>query len=296
MGDPLSITAGIIAVLQFTNEVIEYGLDFAHAPKVVSRLKKDFQSLQQLLDRLKDRCESTLHAHKFSPPWFQGLWEVHRRPLRNGSYEYEYGGFIWDLRQAIDEAMAKLNPTREWKKREAYQRFTWYFKKDTIKEIQKIIQRYLTAITTTLALKHDETLEEVKDLVKKGNAQLYAIEKHGEKRRKEAEEAEREEITNWLSPFSFIAKRDELLTTSFTQVGEFLWSDERFQAWAEGRPWSLRCIGDLGVGKTVLSSILGHRLTQARPQGGPSSTSITNSLRYRHWSAWLEAFSSSCSS
>ncbi|CAF9939508.1 hypothetical protein IMSHALPRED_001530 [Imshaugia aleurites] len=281
MGDPLSITAGIIAVLQFTKEVIEYGLDFAHAPKVVSRLKKDFQSLQQLLDRLKDRCESTLRAHNFSPPWFQGLWEVHRRPLRNGSYEYEYGGFIWDLRQAIDEAMAKLNPTREWKKREAYQRFTWYFKKDTIKEIQKIIQRYLTAITTTLALKHDETLEEVKDLVKKGNAQLYAIEKHGERRRKEAEEAEREEITNWLSPFSFIAKRDELLTTSFTQVGEFLWSDERFQAWAEGRPWFLRCIGDLGVGKTVLSAIFGHRLTQARPQGGPAPLILFIYLDYK---------------
>lgn len=144
------------------------------------------------------------------------------------------------------------------------------------------------AINTTFALKDDDTLEEVKDLVKEGNAQLTqlndrmaAIEKQEEKRRKEAEEAEREEITNWLSPFSFIAKQDEHLTRSFTQVGEFLWSNQCFQAWAEGRPWFLWCIGDLGVGKTVLSSILAHRLTQARSQGAPAPLILFIYLDYK---------------
>ena len=281
MADPLSITASIIAVLQLTNEVIKYGLDFKNAPKAILSLKKDVQSLQKLLERLKNRCENALHAHKSAPPWLQCLWEVRRRTLQDGSYEYEYGGFIQNLRQAIDEAMAKLNPTREWKKTETYQRITWHFKKDTLEEIQNAIQKCLIEINTTLALKDDETLDEVKetleqvkDLVKKGNAQLNdrmaAMEKHEEERRKEAEEAEREEITNWLSPFSFIAKQDELLTRSFTQVGEFLWSDQCFQAWAEGRSWFLWCIGDLGVGKTVLSSILAHRLTQTTSQGVPA--------------------------
>ena len=281
MADPLSITASIIAVLQLTNEVIKYGLDFKNAPKAILSLKKDVQSLQKLLERLKNRCENALHAHKSAPPWLQCLWEVRRRPLQDGSYEYEYGGFIQNLRQAIDEAMAKLNPTREWKKTETYQRITWHFKKDILEEIQNAIQKCLIEINTTLALKDDETLDEVKetleqvkDLVKKGNAQLNdrmaAMEKHEEERRKEAEEAEREEISNWLSPFSFIAKQDELLTRSFTQVGEFLWSDQCFQAWAEGRSWFLWCIGDLGVGKTVLSSILAHRLTQTTSQGAPA--------------------------
>ncbi len=289
MGDPLSVTASIIAVLQLTNDVIKYGLDFANAPKAILSLKEDVQSLQQLLNRLKDRCQNALHGQKTPPPWLQGLWEVRGRRLdKNGEWMYEYGGFIWNLKQAIDEAMAKLNPTKEWKKTETYQRITWHFKKDALEEIQNAIQKCLIRVNTTLALKGDETLDEVKDLVKEGLAQrtelndrMVAMEKQEEKRRKEAEEAEREEITNWLSPFSFIAKQDELLTRSFTQVGEFLWSNQCFQAWAEGRPWFLWCIGDLGVGKTVLSSILADRLTQARSQGAPAPLILFIYLDYK---------------
>ena len=94
MADPLSITASIIAILQLTNEVIKYSLDFKNAPKAILSLKKNIQSLQKLLERLKNRCENTLHAYKSTPPWLQCLWEVRCRTLQDRSYEYKYGGFI----------------------------------------------------------------------------------------------------------------------------------------------------------------------------------------------------------
>ena len=72
MGDPLSVTASIIAVLQLTSEVIEFCLDLANAPKAILSLKEEVESLQLLLKQLKERCEKTLHDQKTPPPWLQG--------------------------------------------------------------------------------------------------------------------------------------------------------------------------------------------------------------------------------
>ena len=300
MGDPLSVTASIIAVLQITGEVYKYGLDFAEAPKAILSLKGEVGSLRHLLERLKNRCDNA-QRQKPPPTWLQGLWEVRHAPDTNG---YEYGGFVWELQKAVQEAMARLLPNKEWKKKEAYQRITWHFRKEKIDEIQNTINRYLNAINVILTLKDDETIGEMRDLVKEGNEynrfqfthvnvqlthmndHMSALEKRQneeeEKRRKEKEEAEREEITNWLSPFSFIAKQDELLDKSFTDVGEFLWSDQRFQAWAEGRPWSLWGVGDLGVGKTVLSSILAHHLAQQSSPGSFPPLILSIYLDYKY--------------
>ena len=73
MGDPLSVTADIIAVLQLTSEVIEFGLDFANAPKAILSLKDEVESLRLLLKQLKDRCEKTVHGQKTPRPSLQGL-------------------------------------------------------------------------------------------------------------------------------------------------------------------------------------------------------------------------------
>ena len=248
--DPLSVTASIIAVLQITGEVIKYGVDFAGAPKEIKSLNGEVKSLHHLLELLKNRCKDAQRQDP-PPPWLRVLGEV-------------------QLKTAVEEAFVKLNPKKQWKKTEAYQRITWHTKKDKIQEIRNTINHFLTTINVILAIKDDQTIEETGDLVKGGftkmNDRLSAMEKRQneeeETRRKEKEEALREEIIKWLSPFSFIAKQDELLDKSFADVGEFLWSDQRFQAWAEGRPWSLWGVGELGVGKTVLSSILAHHLAQ----------------------------------
>lgn len=140
--------------------------------------------------------------------------------------------------------MAKLNPTKEWKNKEVYQRITWHFKKENLGEIFDTIDGCINAIDMALTLKDNEMIEKSRDLVMEGNEnnrveftrfndRMSAFEKHQreevEERRKEKEDAYREELIEWLSPFSFIAKLGELLNRSFTQVGAFLWSDQGFQ-------------------------------------------------------------------
>ena len=109
MGDPLSVTASIVTVLDVVKEVINFGLDVANAPKAILSLKKEVVYLRVLLEQLKDRCEETLHGQKTPPPWLQVLWEV-RRSDKSGLGEYEYGGLVAQLKQAVDEAMANLQP------------------------------------------------------------------------------------------------------------------------------------------------------------------------------------------
>lgn len=71
MGDPLSVTASIIAALQLTSEVIVFWLDLANAPKAIMSLNEEVESLQLLLKRLKECCEKTLHDQKTPPPRLQ---------------------------------------------------------------------------------------------------------------------------------------------------------------------------------------------------------------------------------
>ena len=275
--DPLSITSGILTILDTTEKVVKYGLDFAGASKETRVLKENFETLQSLLKRLLVRCEKAQDSQPDEePPWLRGLWEVRgRRFNRDGVWIFEYKGTVAQLQQVIEEMAVKLNPSRAWQRAEAYQRATWHYKKDAFTEMQTTITRCCVAINTILALNNDETLNETLVVIKKNSEstriqlanmdnRLSSFEvnqkREEERRRRRSEAKEREEIADWLAPFSFIAKRDELWANCFTETGEWLWRDRRFQAWAGGRPWFLQCVGDLGVGKTVLSSILTHHL------------------------------------
>lgn len=271
-----------LLTLDITDRVIKYGLDFAGALKEIQELKQRFESLASVLRRLMERCEN---AQKSDPDetssWLRGLWEIRGgRFDKDGVWVFEYKGIVAELKQAIEDAVAKLNPSREWKKAEAYQRARWSYKKDTFTEITTTVSSCFAAINTILALQNDETLSETLGLVKENNEysisklasiddRLSTIElnqrREEEKVRKEAEQLERLEIADWLSSLSFIAKQDELWTNCFKEVGQWLWKDESFHAWTEGRPWILQCVGAPGVGKTVLSSILTHHLPSKSP-------------------------------
>ena len=291
MTDPLSISAGILAILQITEKVVKYGFEFAGAIKEIRDLKEEFESLHSVLVRLMERCENAQKSHPDEPPpWLRGLWEVRGGKFdKNGVWVFEYRGMVAQLKQAIEEAATKLNPSREWQKSEAYQRASWHHRKDTFSEIRTTVSRCFNAINTILALNNDETLNETLELMKESSqytkdqlgdisSRLSMFElkqkREEDRRRRDEEEAEREEIAEWLSPLSFIAKQDELWTNSFKEVGDWLWQDERFRAWTDGRSWHLHCVGALGVGKTVLSSVLTHHLPEESQQRQPPILSL----------------------
>lgn len=103
-----------------------------------------------------------------------------------------------------------------------------------------------------MQLSSDATLKELLGSVKKNDERsqnqltdmasfLETKDKRDEERR-EAKKAskEREEITDWLSPLNFRGKQEKLWSTCLQETGDWLWQDERFKAWAQGRQWYLQ--------------------------------------------------------
>ena len=251
--DPLSISASIAALIDVTKGLIHFALDFAEAPDHIQKLKESLEDLESLLKRLMHRCASA----PSDAPWLQGLYQVQSLEV-DGKLIDRKKGVLVALKQIIDKLSTKLNPSRQWKKKEAWQRLTWHLKKESVNEIQADITRYLVVINNLFTLKNDETSSEI--LHRLSIFELNQRQEN-ERRQRDRDEDERAEIISWLSPFSFRAKEEELFKECFNETGDWLLQDQRFRFWAEeGHLWYLECIGKPMVGKTVLSSILIHYL------------------------------------
>lgn len=262
MTDPLSISAGIIAIFDSTEKVIKYGLDFIEAIEKKKSLRDDLETFKHYLTELKQFCDDALKSHpdpNNPPPRLRALWEVkpgsgHRN--KEGKLVYEYRGDVAQLKQIIDKMSTQLTPSTNFiKKSELYQRATWHYKKDAIDKMQTDIARCCARVDLISGLTHGEKLKETHDSVKyygeSNKIQLtdigsrlstIEINQKQEAERKRIEEArkEREEITDWLSPLNFRGKQEKLWSTCFQETGDWLWQDQRFKVWAEGSPWYLQ--------------------------------------------------------
>ncbi|KAI9709405.1 MAG: hypothetical protein M1812_007682 [Candelaria pacifica] len=301
MAEIVGVIGSVISMIEFTDKVIKYSEDFKEAIKEIVQLKAGLESLNTVARLLQKRCENA----EPNAPWLQGLYEVrggHRD--KDGKWIPKYVGALAQLESDIEEIKTALNPSKDWKKVELYQRVKWHFSKPRMKEMLGKVTDSKVTINLILALKNDETGTESLQLMKENakfnlksdgmqteildlaqqnsdftklhltsiddrfaNLEKNQILEQEERKRKDAE-IEREEIVKWLSPLTFIAKQEELYTLSFKETGDLLWQDPRFSRWAKGSPWHLQCLGTPGLGKTVLSSILTHHLplgSQQRP-------------------------------
>lgn len=259
--DPLSISAGILAILDTTEKIFKYGLDFIEAVEERRTLRQQLETFDSLLKSLFQRCndESRDQSDPKSPsPWLRLLWE--EQP-GSGHFDkqhvwvHEYKGYVAQLKQIIDTLSTRLAPSKTFKRfanSELCVRATWHWKKDNIIEMKKNIAECCAMITMTMQLSSDATLKELLGSVKKNDERsqnqltdianfLETKDKRDEERR-EAKKAskEREEITDWLSPLNFRGKQEKLWSTCFQETGDWLWQDERFKAWAQGRQWHLQ--------------------------------------------------------
>ncbi|KAL8720876.1 MAG: hypothetical protein Q9225_002321 [Loekoesia sp. 1 TL-2023] len=271
MAEALGIASSIVALIEAAQAIIKYSFDFAGAPSDIRDLQVSLENLTSLLKRLHDHCKNA----PSDAPWLEGLWQV-KQVDKGGKVTIEFKGVLAELRQTLEKLLNKLNPSRNWKKTEAWQRSTYYFKKDFIAGIQADVTRYLGEINIVLALKNDETSSEILNFIRTNrdatDAQWtmmsdrfstleLAQREDNERRKREQDEIERADIIAWLSPLSFLAKQEELWADCFKETGGWLLQDQRFRTWAEkGHSWYLRCVGEPMVGKTVLSSILTHHL------------------------------------
>ena len=259
--------ASALAIIDATQKIIRYAIDFWNAPKEQQQVKDELENLNIILQRLEKMCKDA----RPGAPWLNSL-------LRESGKK----GTLVGLKQVLGELADSMHPDNKLMGTRVVQRSIWHWKKEEVTHLQNQINKLLQFIQVEFELKHDATLTKavhsiytLQQAIETGfqgvNERLDRIEfnqteEHEWKRREQEERAkekadlERQEIVAWLSPLSFIAKREQLLSECLKETGDWLWQDQRFKCWTEGRKWHLYCIGPMGVGKTVLSAILTHRL------------------------------------
>ena len=81
-------------------------------------------------------------------------------------------------------------------------------------------------------------------------------------REQETKEKKRAAIIDWLPPLSFQARQSELYNQCIQQnvSTPSLLASPEFEAWTNGPPWMLRCVGEPGAGKTLTCALMIERL------------------------------------
>jgi hypothetical protein len=135
--DPLSITAGVIAVLQLTREVIDYLHDVKNAPKECRKCIVQAASLQSLLTEFRIHLEDATSTD----PWYDSaqLLAVKNGPL--DQYEHALKQLLSQVesRDGVDKAMKRL---------------LWKFSKADVEGILQRMERLKSFLCIAVQLDH----------------------------------------------------------------------------------------------------------------------------------------------
>ncbi len=122
--DPLSISAGIIAVLQLTGTVIQYLNTVKGAPKDRERILLELCNVNGTLYILEEQASQAQQGDA----WSSTLLSLNRP-----------NGPIKQLKAALERLESKLAPAEGWRK--VGKAITWPFQKEEINEIINVIER-----------------------------------------------------------------------------------------------------------------------------------------------------------
>jgi hypothetical protein len=138
MADPLSISASIIALLQASGTLVQYIKSTKDANQDIKALQSEVINVRGLLFSLKDLLPDPESDEESLLPIFECL-----------------GGRDGPLKQfeaILEELVTQLQPKDGLRK--AGQVLYWHFKKDDIKNLIGIVERYKTLFS--LALQNDQ--------------------------------------------------------------------------------------------------------------------------------------------
>jgi len=141
MGDPLSTTASIIAVLQLTGSVISCIKTITDASSERQRLLDEIASIHYLLFLLKDKAEQAQRTSSLK--WL----EAPKGPLEQ-------------FKLTLESLASKLQPGEGLKK--VGKAFIWPFQKGDVKEILSGLERLKSAFNLALQNEIDEKLNQLR--------------------------------------------------------------------------------------------------------------------------------------
>ncbi|SPO07532.1 uncharacterized protein DNG_10226 [Cephalotrichum gorgonifer] len=262
--DPLSITAGIIAVLQLSSEVVKYITSAKGAKKQRKTLREELRACESILQQLKDEADDSEEGRAWST-----TIEALEAP----------GAPLGRLRVALSNVKERLQPQDGMGK--SYASLKWPFNEEEIKEIFEMMQREKSLLELALANNSRRLLQEIKKTSTENNRQLRTLlsqlqhdraaiqsseaglydvldrisRRHDERDRHE----ERLAFLSWLSRLTsenHATRHNDVLSLRQPGTGRWLLECTKFKTWLENEKETLFCPGIPGAGKTILTSIV----------------------------------------
>lgn len=258
--DPLSLSAGIIAVLQLTGTLLSHLNDMRNMTKDQNQLAVEASNIYSLLVSLRFRVEQS-NAHD---PWFTAIRNL---GMKNGALD--------QIRGALTHLVARIEPSNGAKM--LGKQLMWKFEKSEMRDILDKMERIKTLVGIALT-------DDLFSLSQAMKRELNAIGKEvagitdgitalhdGQQKIGEGvsditfgvtalnvgqQEEERRQIENWLSPIDFRSRQQEILKGAQAGTRQWLFDSEKFRSWVVADRGTLWCPGIPGAGKTVTSSIV----------------------------------------
>ncbi|KAI9875567.1 MAG: hypothetical protein M1830_008336 [Pleopsidium flavum] len=238
--DPLSVTAGIIAVLQISSNVVKYLADVRGAPESRKRLMVEISLTRGILGSVQLLTQGVTQ-------------DLLKEPLQECIKTLKY---LENKLAPSDKRRIKFEQALRWPfdKSEIDETFRTLERQKSLFELA--LQNDQRALLHAIEKQQDETKSKV-EAVSIGVAELQ--EGHRDQKRRH-DEKKRQDILDWLSPLSFDTKQNDVYSQRQERTGIWLLEHPNFVPWINGNYGTLWCPGIAGAGKTVLSAIIVHYL------------------------------------
>jgi hypothetical protein len=240
MADPLSITTGVLALLQTTAKVTSYLRDVHEADTHKTRLLLEISAVRGILQTLNDLATN---ATKGDPVLrnIEGL----RVPLN------EYQSLLSRLEKALRPPLGLTRVGKALK---------WPFEKKEVLEHLATIERCKALFGLALHADHLELSR--------------AIQEQAKELRETQRDQELRDILAWLSPLDFAAKHDAIRSRHEQGTCQWLLDSAAFKDWENATTRLLWCPGVPGAGKTVFASVVIEHLIRKFSSAGVAMLGI----------------------
>jgi len=276
MADPFGTGAGIIGVIglaiQITQVIVQFGMDWKDAPDNVKTFMAELGTLKTVL--------SETNTNLLLNPDFAEAFQ--NRPSLLLSQLGPKAPSTTDTNLMLEICRRELDSMlKELKKRGQGHRLGWerlkgaFVAEDTRDSVENLCRQCQTLnnmLSIDAAVLGVTTYKEITEARKEqrewhqAEAEISLVIRGGvdeSNRRQENQERQRERqtILDWLTPIDFVSQQHDFIARRQEGTGQWLLDSTEFKAWVETDKQTLFCLGILGAGKTILTSIIVEDLT-----------------------------------
>ncbi|RYP64313.1 hypothetical protein DL771_008815 [Monosporascus sp. 5C6A] len=272
--DPLSTTAGIIAVIQLSSEALGFIGTATGATQERKRLREEIRACDNILQQLKDEANDSEEGE---------AW------LKIKAFD-EPDAPLGRLSIALNVVKTKLEPKDGRKKILTF--LKWPFEGKEVKKIIGAIEREKSLLALALTNNCRKLIQSIKESAEENTRRLMelieAVKKNSERNQdrfaelkedlmrvqgsqaglkdgidrlncrddhREATE-EHKAVVGWLTPIDYASQQSDFISRRQSGTGQWLLDSTEFKAWIETDKQTLFCPGIPGAGKTILTSIV----------------------------------------